>query len=342
MHDTLSPQEWYELNRFTLQLRDSKPPVLSLYLPSYEIADGSKILDEKDSMVGLEGVKEAIVHRLKRERYHSGSICLFGWSDKEQSIVKRVRISKEVPPLYVVQRKPYMKPLKDILEIGYQIVVIIMNQKKARIEVYNGSELVEEIGVRSYLKGRHSKGGWSQKRFQQNRELQIRYFFNKVNQQLKALEEESIELILLGGRGLARKRFFAIRDDKLEKKTHIVDGISFDTSRREITRRLISILDKVRKATELKLLAGLATPAKHGLVITRNEEIEKKVREGAVERLFLAADYYATSPRENSLIRRTIGLAKRKGSTIEFITDAKARIRLHKFGNLVALSRYRS
>ncbi len=71
-----------------------------------------------------------------------------------------------------------------------------------------------------------------------------------------------------------------------------------------------------------------------------HEEIEKKIKAGTVETLFLAADYYATSSNENTLIRRMIGLAKRKGSTIEFITDATARRRLHKFGNLVALLRY--
>ena len=341
MHDTLNPQEWYDLNRFTLQLRDSKPPVLSLYLPSYEMVDGSKILDEKDSIVGLESVRNAVADRLNKVRYHSGSICLFGWSNKGQSIVKHVRLSKEFPPLYVVHPKPYLKPLKDILEIGYQVLVIIMDHKRARIEVYNGSELVEEISVRSYLTGKHKKGGWSQKRFQQNRNLQIKYFFNKVNQQLKNLEEDSIELILLGGRGLAKKEFFTIMNDKLVRKTCIVDRMAFDTSMRDITKRVISILDKLRKTNELKLLSSLATPAKHGLVITRNEEIEKKVGKGAVERLFLAADYYATSPKENTLIRRIIGLAKRKGSTIEFITDAAARRRLHKFGNLVALLRYK-
>ncbi len=341
MHDTLSPLEWYELNRFTLQLRDFKSPVLSLYLPTYEVADGSKILYEKDSIAGLESVRTAIADRLNKVRHRSGSICLFGWSDRGESIVRHVRISKEVPPLYAVYHKPYLKPLKDILEIGYQVLVIIMDHKTARVEIYNGSELVEEIGIRSYLKGKHKKGGWSQKRFQQNRELQIKYFFSKVNQRLKTVEAESIEFILLGGRGLAKKKFFTSMNEKLAGKTHITDSISADTPRREITRQIISTLDSIRKANELKLLSGLATPAKQGLVIAHNEEIEKKVSEGAVERLFLAADYYATSPKENSLIRRIIGLAKRKGSTIEFITDATARRRLHKFGNLVALLRYK-
>ncbi|MBQ04225.1 hypothetical protein CL673_05890 [Candidatus Bathyarchaeota archaeon] len=341
MHSILNPQEWYDLNRFILQLNDSEPPVITLYLPSYEIAAGSKILDEDTDIPGLEDVKGTIALKLNRAKYHSGSICVFGWSKRGESIVKEARISKEVPPLYLVHPKPYVKLLKDILEIGYQIVVIIMDHKKAKIEVYNGSELIEDIVVRSYLKGRHSKGGWSQKRFQQNRELQIGYFFNKVNQQLNGLKTDSIELILLGGRGLAKNKFLAGMESRLVARTRVISGISPDTSKAEITRRVISILDKMRKMNELKLLAGLASPAKHGLVIARNKEIEKKIKEGAVEKLFLAADYYATSPKENSLIKRIIGLAKKKGSTIEFITDATARQRLHKFGNLVALLRYK-
>jgi len=34
-------------------------------------------------------------------------------------------------------------------------------------------------------------------------------------------------------------------------------------------------------------------------------------------------------------------MAKKKGSTIEFITNSVARKRLHKFGDLVALLRYK-
>ncbi len=340
MRGSLNPKEWYGLNRFAQELTGHEAPVLSLYLPSYAIREGSKIMAERERVAGLEGVREAIVRRLDRKKYLAGSICLFGWSKGGRSIVKHVRISKEVPPLVVVHRDPYLKPLKDILEIGYQVVVIIMDHQKARIEVFNGSELVEEIGVRSYLKGRHRKGGQSQKRFNQNRKLQIRYFFNKLSQQLSNLEESSIDLILLGGRGLAKREFISIMDDRLVKKTQIVGGISFETPKPNITKRVISILDEARKAEELKLLKGLATPAKRGLVISRNQEIEKKIKRGAVRKLFLAADYHASSREDNALTRRIIEAAKKSGATIEFITNAVARKRLRKFGNLVALLRY--
>ena len=341
MHGVLNPREWYDLNRFTLQLKNFESPVLSLYLPAFELAEGSRILEERGDVAGLEEVRRAISAKLYNAGPRSGSVCLFGWSKNGRSIVKQVQVSKEVPPLYVVHRRPYLKLLKDILEIGYQIVVIIMDHKRAKIELYNGSELVEDIVVRSYQRGRHSKGGWSQKRFQQNRELQIRYFFNKINHQLNSLEADNIELILLGGRGLAKEKFSKLMSENLGAKTKIVQGITLDTEKRKITKRVISILDKARKTAELKLLASLSTPAKHGLIIAKNEEIERKLKKGAVQTLFLAADYYVTSPKENSTIRRIIDLAKRKGSSIEFITDATARRRLHKFGNLVALLRYR-
>ncbi len=341
MHGTLDPQEWYDLNRFALKLRNAEGPVLSLYLPSYEIADGKRMLDKDDVIIGLEGVRQAIVKKIEKVKYHSGSICVFGWSKNGRSVVEHFAISKELPPLYVVLRKPYLKPLRDILEIGYHVVVIIMDHKKARIELFSGSELIEEMSVTSYLKGRHSKGGWSQKRFQQNRELLIKHFFSKVSGRLNSLEEESIDLILLGGSGLAKKKFIEVMTEELAKKTFSVDGISFDTPRRRITRYMISFLDRSRKAGELKLLSGLAGPVKHGLVIVDNRRIEKKLAGGAVDVLFIAADYYATTPEENSAIRRMIRMAKKQGATIEFITGANARKRLHSFGNVVALLRYK-
>ncbi len=205
MLDTLSAQEWYKVNRFALQLKDFESPVLSLYLPSYEVGEGAEILFGKDIVKGLEGVRNDISLRLAKMRYHAGSLCFFGWSKGEKNIVKHVSISKDVPLLYIIYRKPYLKPLKNILEIGYRVVLITMDHKRAKIEVYSGSELVEEINERIYLRGRHSKGGWSQKRFQQNRDIKIKYFFNKVKKHLAGLEDDNIELILLGGNGLAKK-----------------------------------------------------------------------------------------------------------------------------------------
>jgi peptide chain release factor subunit 1 len=340
MHGPLNPEEWYNLNRFTLKLTNFAPPVLSIYLPSYEIADGSKILyDGKETE--LNAVSNAIASKLKKEKHHAGSVCLFGWSKNGKAIVEYTKISKELPPIYVVHKKPYLKPLRDILEIGYQVILIVMDHKRAKIEVFNGSELVEEISVKSELRGRHSKGGWSQKRFQQNRDLQIKYFFNKVSEQVKSIQKGSIDLILLAGNGLAKKKFFDTMDQDLKEKTYEVDGVSFNTSKKEITKHAISILDKVRKKNEVELLKGLEIPAKEGLVMTDNEEIEKKVEQGAVDTVFLAADYYAVSPKEDSVIRRIISKSKRKGTRIEFVTDPVARKRLHKFGNLVALLRYK-
>ena len=341
MHETLTPREWYEVNRFTQELKASEPPVLSLYLPSRRIAQGSKILAEKkERAVGLEEVRAKIEDKLDGIKHRSGSLCIFGWSSKGKSVIKQVTISREVPPLYVVQRKPYLKPLKDILEIGHEVIVIIMDQKKAKIEVFEGSELVKEIGVSTYLRGRHKKGGWSQQRFQRNRDIQIKHFYDKVNQKVLSLEQDDIELILLGGSGVAKKDFSSAIDDSLSKRTHLVEGIDFDTPKRDVTKHVISALDSRRKAKELKLLAGLSAPAKRGLVFTKNDGMEKKLEEGAVKTLFLAADYYASSASENQLVRRIIALAKKKGSTIEFITNSVARKRLHKFGDLVALLRY--
>ncbi len=337
MKDVLSPEEWYDLNQFTLELTNSKAPVLSLYIPFYEIVDIPKVLNEitGDALVH---VKKTVADKIHKIRCNSGTLCIFGWTDN-RSIVKHVIVTKEMPPFHVIHKNPYLKPLKDILEIGYQIIVIIMDHRHARIEVFNGSELVEEISIRSHIMGRHSKGGWSQKRFQQNRELKIKYFFRRVSQLLERFDD--IDLVLLGGNGVAKKKFATILDERMKQKTHEVEGISFKTSKNKITEHVITLLDKARKKTELGLLKKLTEPAKEGLVIADNKLIERKIKEGAVDTLFLAADYHTRSPKENSIFRRVIKAGKRNGTMIEFITEPDARKRLHKFGNLVALLRYR-
>ncbi|MFQ5951711.1 MAG: hypothetical protein ACE5KH_06480, partial [Candidatus Geothermarchaeales archaeon] len=95
MHGILNPREWYDLNRFLLQLKSHESPVLSLYLPAFELTEGSKILEERGDVVGLEGVRQAVSTKLRDTGPRSGSICLFGWSKNGRSVVKQVRVSKE-------------------------------------------------------------------------------------------------------------------------------------------------------------------------------------------------------------------------------------------------------
>lgn len=341
MQHRLDPEEWFKVNGFTLELHGYRSPVLSLYLPWKQVEKARIMLEEKIGTADLVGLKSLIESHLKDLERYSGSICLFGWPENGKNTLKHIQISKELPTVFVTGRRPYLKPLKDILEIGYQVMIIIMDYNKAKIEIFDGHKLIKKMRVGTYLKGRHKKGGWSQKRFSQNRKLQIEGFFEKIVQQIKEVNSSEIDLVLLGGPSLAKKQFLQ-NLGSLQTKTKIIDGISFETPHQTIMNHVIQALDKFRIGHELELLRNLGKPAKMGLVISRNDEIKTRVHEGAVDTLFIAADYHAESPAEEQMISRIIRSAKLKGSKVEFITGADARRRLHRFGSLVALLRYKT
>ncbi|MDH3313312.1 MAG: hypothetical protein OEM28_09245 [Nitrosopumilus sp.] len=62
----------------------------------------------------------------------------------------------------MASKKPFIKPFKDILETNYNVLLVTLDQKSARIQKFYGSQMVLESKLRIDLQGRHRKGGQSQ------------------------------------------------------------------------------------------------------------------------------------------------------------------------------------
>ena len=111
----------------------------------------------------------------------ASTYCIFGWNGNQGIEIKEITVSKEMPPVHAVDKRPYLKPLHDLLKIDYEVLLIIMDHKSAILKQFRGSKLVQESKLGTYLKNKHSKGGSSQARFARNREIQIDQFLKKIN-----------------------------------------------------------------------------------------------------------------------------------------------------------------
>ncbi len=173
--DILSPREWYSVNRFIDELKQASSPVVSVYFRHTIHVEMIKLLQEIERKPEIKPIVNAIERRIKSgaiekklKSIHGippSAFCVFGWNDGQKIVIKEIGISKKLPPVYLVGRKAYIMPLHDILEIAHDLLLIILDHKTAVIKHYKGHGAVEEFRVKTYLKGKHSKGGWSQGRF---------------------------------------------------------------------------------------------------------------------------------------------------------------------------------
>jgi len=342
MRDILLPKEWYSINRFLKELNQSYSPVVSVYVPISEASNMINTLRETERLPEIEEIETVIEKRLASKKIYNGSICIFGWNGKEGIVIKEFVVSKALPPVYLVGKKPYTEPLHDILEINYDVLLIVLDHKEAMLRHYKGKDILQHAKIKTYLKGKHSKGGWSQGRFERLRDLQIKHFFNKIKERLKDINLTQMELVLLSGPGLAKKEFMQSYINKnARKKTGIIEGIDLSTPDDNIITKFIIALDSLRKQLEIQQLQKVEARIKKGLAEKENSKIHTALRTGAVDTLLIASDYYAKTPEENNRIIKMIELAEKTSVEVEFITNKEVLEKLHKQGSVVATLRYK-
>jgi peptide chain release factor subunit 1 len=340
--DVLPPKEWYRINRFIKELERARPPVVSVYAPPGEIEGMMELLAKTEREPAVEEVETVIEKELEGLKGPAGSVCIFGWKEGESVVVKKTLLAPVIPPVYLVDEKPYTEPLHDILEIKYDVILVLLDHEKAILKSYKGSEVLKQKIVRSYVGAKHRKGGWSQRRFARIRDLQIKHHFDKVENCLKKFDLRNTELILLAGPGNAKKEFAKEHlDAELAGKTVVVEGLVFSSSDGEINDAIIGCLDRYRKEVEMGRLRSVEGNIGKGLALIENREIRQALEVGAVDTILIASDYYAATPEENEGILGMIEMAENTAAEVEFITNEKVLEELHRYGSVVATLRYR-
>ena len=234
-YSEIEPAEWLSINQFLLELKEIKGPCLSVYYPYGKGQNTIQLLQETKRSESVEKIKKKIENKileLKKNPVSVGkftkTLCLFGWIINDKIHLKVIGTSKKLPYVYMVSKKPYVKPFSDILKTNYSVLVVTIDQKTARIQKYIGSQIIQESKLKIDLQGRHKKGGQSQGRFLRARQTKIHVFFKKVANKVRLMSNNS-ELILLGGSGNGKTEFYDELNSELTSKCRFVEGLSFNT-----------------------------------------------------------------------------------------------------------------
>jgi len=180
----ISSAEWLSLNQFLYEVKQIDSPCVSVYYPYGKGQETIFLLQKTKRKEPFEKIELEIEKKIKKLKENPSSVgrfaktlCIFGWMQNGKVIIKNIGTSKKLPYIYMVSKKPYIKPFRDVLKTNFDVLLITLDQKSARIQKFHGSQIVQEAKLSIYLQGRHRKGGQSQGRFLRARQTKIHVFF---------------------------------------------------------------------------------------------------------------------------------------------------------------------
>jgi len=122
-----------------------------------------------------------------------------------------------IPPFPVIENKFYdcwnSKELENLLSSDYLIGVILLRLGRFSVALFQGDKLINSKTDARYVKGRHRKGGSSQRRFERIREGQVRRLYDKTCDAVRVILGEydnQIDYVVLGGEGITINNFLKI------------------------------------------------------------------------------------------------------------------------------------
>jgi len=333
------------VNQFLYEIKQINSTCVSVYYPYGKGQETISLLHEtkrSDTLERIELKIENKIAELKKNPVSAGkftkTLCIFGWIKNDKVNLKVIGVSKKLPYVYMSSRKPFIKPFNDVLETNYDVLLVTLDQKTARIQKFHGSQIIQESKLRIDLQGRHKKGGQSQGRFLRARQTKIHVFFKKIANKVKEMDSNS-SLILLGGIGPAKTEFYDELNSELVKKCRFVENLSFSTSMKDINAKIIHHLYQHRQKCVVELIEKYEELVKNGLTAKRNDVIYKALEMGAVDTLIVSANYRTNS--QFKKIMKMLEIAKNTSSKIEFAVSPKIIKKLDIDNSVLAILRYK-
>lgn len=333
------------VNQFLYEIKQINSTCVSVYYPYGKGKETISLLHEtkrSDTLERIESKIENKIAELKKNPVSVGkftkTLCIFGWIKNNKVNLKVIGVSKKLPYVYMLSKKPFIKPFNDVLETNYDVLLITLDQKTAKIQKFHGSQIIQESKLRIDLQGRHKKGGQSQGRFLRARQTKIHVFFKKIANKVKEMDSNS-SLILLGGIGPAKTEFYDELNSELVKKCRFVENLSFSTSMKDINAKIIHHLYQHRQKYVLELIEKYEELVKNGLTAKRNDVIYKALEMGAVDTLIVSANYRTNS--QFKKIIKMLEIAKNTSSKIEFAVSPKIIKKLDIDNSVLAILRYK-
>lgn len=169
-------------------------------------------------------------------------------------------------------RRPYLRPLLDVLDEYERYAVALVDKEKARLFIVELGEIEEQEQVYDVVPGKHDQGGWSQANYQRHHEAHVYWHLKRVADELALLaRRRPFERLVLAGPEEATAELERILPRQL--RVRLVGRIPAElfASEQEILTRVQEVEREVERSVEERLVtevietAAAGGPATHGL-----------------------------------------------------------------------------
>ena len=282
---------------------------------------------------------------------HTGPIAIF--ASNRHDYFYPVQLTTPPDNALIVDSSPYVRPLAALADEWRAFSLLLLNHHHARLYDVSCSEVAVQEELYTQIQSKHSKGGWSQARFQRIRTGAIKRFYDEV---AEALPDGPL---ILAGPGQAKNEFHNQLPGHVQERVVAVIDTEMDDEPALLQASLKEASAHEQQHHE-KLLARLKKEIlTDGLATYGVDDVREATHNGQVEILLIEKDYRlpgwicercqlvrpgrATTcsncgqpVSKVDVFEEIIEFAERTDATIEFL-DGKM---LQDFGHVAALLRY--
>ncbi len=189
--ESLSGHRFEEILTLLGSLQSKTSTLVTIYLPANETLKNADVLELMDGKA---------LHLIDKIESSTGKAVFYDTNNIIKLVILPVfPISK---PEYTIGRQFNIEPLRNSLK-NDKTLVLNAHAGETLIGIIEAGTFIEHAIIRSSVMGKHSKGGWSQKRFQSLVEEDVKHHADKVRAALVPMIEKhkDIQYIIAGGEG---------------------------------------------------------------------------------------------------------------------------------------------
>ncbi len=165
-------------------------------------------------------IDETCVYLFDQIKSHNGKALFYD----ENHVIALV-----IVPPFQIKRSEWttddalnLAPLNEMLSCESVICAVQAHAGHTTIGIVEGREVAHAEIVRTGVQAKHTKGGWSQRRFERGRDEDIEHHVKKVQEKLRSIIDDRIEIAIAGGDlNLAKKMLADVTVQLIEKRVDV-------------------------------------------------------------------------------------------------------------------------
>ncbi|MEM0037747.1 MAG: peptide chain release factor aRF-1 [Zestosphaera sp.] len=292
--------------------------LLSLYIPpGRPVADVINTLRQELSItenIKLKATRskvqtalESAIDRLmKIPKVPPNGLVLFsGVNDKTEETITLMLEPPEPISIFFYRTDKFfhVEFLEDLVEESEVYGLVIIERDEATIGLLKGDRIILLDELEGYIPGKHSKGGWSQRRFDRVIEELTEEFFKSVAEKLNSyllpyLEQGKLKGIIVGGPGYMKLDF--IKSDAIDYRLkQLIMPELMDVSSQSIPglkELVVRARELLKQHTYVRTFDAIEEFKTHlakddGLATYGEKEVAEALNLGAVKYLIVTEDY---------------------------------------------------